>query len=128
MRYSVQTQNILLSASKIARDLGHGYVGSAHLLLAMVQAPGTAGQLLRQAGVETELTGQMVKILYGVGTSGLPLPQGFTGQMGRILQDAGQEAGANLCRGAADSERCGCGQFIQPDGGDDSPSAAAVGE
>ena len=93
MRYSTQTQNLLLSAARIARRLGHGYVGSAHLLMAMVRQPDTAGQLLRSAGVESKLTEQMASVLYGVGTPGLPLPQGFSSQMQRILQDAGREAG-----------------------------------
>ena len=93
MRYSTQTQNLLLSAAQIARGLGHGYVGSAHLLLAMVKQKDTAGQLLQSAGLEFRLTEQIASVLYGVGTPGLPLPQGFSAQMQRILQDAVREAG-----------------------------------
>ena len=93
MRYSAQTQQLLLSAAHIARDFGHGYVGSAHLLMAMSRQRDTAGNLLRGVGVDPELTEQMAAILYGVGTPGLPLPQGFSQQMRRVLQDAGREAG-----------------------------------
>ena len=93
MRYSGQTQQLLLQAAHIARDLGHGYVGSAHLLLAMSRQTDMTGNLLRQMGVNPSLTEQIAAVLYGVGTPGLPLPQGFSSQMRKILQDAGREAG-----------------------------------
>ncbi len=93
MRYSTRTQKILLSAAQIARTFGHGYVGSAHLLMAMLRDEEGVGQLLQAAGAEAKLTEQIATVLYGVGTPGLPLPQGFSGQMRRILRDAGQEAG-----------------------------------
>ena len=94
MRYSGQTQQLLVEAAHIARDFGHGYVGSAHLLLAMSKQADMTGNLLRQMGVDPGLTEQIAAVLYGVGTPGLPLPQGFSSQMRRILQDAGREAGA----------------------------------
>ena len=92
MRYSGQTQQLLLSAAHIAREFGHGYVGSAHLLMAMCRRVDTAGNLLRSFGVDSQLTEQIAAVLYGMGTPGLPLPQGFSCQMRRILQDAGREA------------------------------------
>ena len=93
MRYSGQTQRLLLQAAHIARDFGHGYVGSAHLLLAMSRQTDMTGNLLRQMGVDPQLTEQIAAVLYGVGTPGLPLPQGFSMQMQHILQEAGREAG-----------------------------------
>ena len=93
MRYSTQTKALLLSAAQIARQFGHGYVGSAHLLMAMSRGTDAVGNLLQSAGVEPKLTEQIVAVLYGVGTAGLPLPQGYSGQMRRILKDAGREAG-----------------------------------
>ena len=93
MRYSTQTQKLLLSAAQIAKKFGHGYVGSAHLLMAMAKETDEIGNLLRLAGVELQLTEQLSAVLYGVGTPGLPLPQGFSGQMRRILREAGREAG-----------------------------------
>ena len=97
MRYSTQTQKLLLSAARIARGMGHGYVGSAHLLMAMARQADTAGQLLRSAGIDARLTEQMASVLYGVGTPDLPLPQGFSSQMQKILSDAGREAGFGQC-------------------------------
>ena len=97
MRYSTDTQNMLRSAAEIARGFGHGYVGSAHLLLAMLQQMDGIGKLLQSAGMEPKLTEQMVAVLYGVGTRGLPLPQGFSLQMRRILRGAGREASYQHC-------------------------------
>ncbi len=93
MRYSTGTKALLLSAAQVARDFGHGYVGSAHLLIAMSRQTDMTGKLLQAAGVEPKLTEQIAAVLYGVGTAGLPLPQGYSGQMRRILKDAGKEAG-----------------------------------
>ncbi len=92
MFYGEQTQALLLLAAAKARSLGHSYVGSAHLLLALGQQQGIAGQLLRGAGFVPELTEEMAAVLYGRGTPGLPLPQGFSAQGRRILRMARNEA------------------------------------
>ena len=92
MRYEAQTQSLICAAAEKARTLGHSYVGSAHLLLALAEAPGAAGRLLRGAGLDPELTTRMAYVLYGKGTPDLPLPQGFSTQARRILRQAGKEA------------------------------------
>ena len=56
MRYSREVQPFLLRAAEKARNFGHSYVGSIHLLLALSQEQGVAGQLLRNAGMETEFS------------------------------------------------------------------------
>ena len=38
MQYGADAQNILQIAAEKARGLGHSYVGSAHLLLALAQS------------------------------------------------------------------------------------------
>ena len=83
---------LVLTAAGEARNLGHGYVGSGHLLLALSQVPGAAGHLLRGFGMETDLLRRAAEILYGRGTRNLPLPQGMTPKLRRILRDAGREA------------------------------------
>jgi len=47
-----------------ARSLGHGYVGSEHLLLGLIAENGMAAQILRNFGVELKTTRkQVLKIL-----------------------------------------------------------------
>ncbi len=92
MRYTPDARSLLLLAASGARELGHSYVGTAHLLLAFSRSTSMAGRLLRGAGLEPELIIKMMKVLYGTGTPNLPLPQGFTGPFIRILKNACSEA------------------------------------
>lgn len=92
MQFETDAQGLILAAGRKARALGHSYVGSVHLLLALAKEPGLAGQLLRGAGFESDLAESMALVLYGVGTPDLPLPQGFSGQARRVLKGAREEA------------------------------------
>ena len=92
MRFESDAVELILAAGRQARGLGHSYVGSFHLLLALLEEPGRAGMLLRNLGMEPELTRQMGMVLYGSGTPDLPLPQGFTKEAKRILRGAAAEA------------------------------------
>lgn len=98
MRYHTLTADLIQSAARKARSLGHSYVGSAHLLLAMAQEPGGMGLVLRQLGVDPELTEAMAQLLYGAGTPDLPLPQGLTKEAREILRSAAREARQQNCR------------------------------
>jgi hypothetical protein len=55
MRYEPGAANLILAAARRARGLGHSYVGSAHLLIALSEEPGQLGLVLRQRGAEPEL-------------------------------------------------------------------------
>ena len=92
MRYEPETQELIHAAHAKARELGHSYVGSIHLLLAMVVQRGSAGQLLRGFGMESAVMQDMAALLYGKGTADLPLPQGLSADARQILQGAGKEA------------------------------------
>ena len=92
MRYHALTVDLLQAAARKARDLGHSYVGSAHFLLAMTREPGGMGLVLRQLGVDPELTEAMAQLLYGAGTPDLPLPQGLTEDARELLFLAAREA------------------------------------
>ncbi len=92
VRYHMVTTQLLQRSAQKARDLGHSYVGSAHLLLVMAQEPGGMGQVLRQLGVDPGLTEAMAQLLYGAGTPDLPLPQGLTEEVRGILRAAAREA------------------------------------
>ncbi len=92
MHYSQDAQQVILSSANLARRMGHSYVGTAHLMLTLAQGSQLCAHLLYTAGFDGELGKSMFQVLYGKGTSGLPLPQGFSAQARRTLLGAGREA------------------------------------
>lgn len=98
VRYHMLTADLIQRSGQKARELGHSYVGSAHLLLALAEVPGGTGQLLRSLGADPELTRTLTQLLCGMGTPDLPLPQGLTREAKSILRTASAEAKAQGCR------------------------------
>ena len=98
MRYHALTADVIQRSAQKARSLGHSYVGSAHLLLVLTREPGGMGQVLRQLGVDPDLTEAMTQLLYGSGTADLPLPQGLTAEVQTILRHAAMEAKQQNCK------------------------------
>ncbi len=92
MRLSWEADRVIREAAKHARLLGHGYVGSEHLLLALSESAGWPGQILCTAGFHPALADSAAVLLYGVGTAQLPLRQGLTISARRILRGAAREA------------------------------------
>ena len=92
MRYHAQTAELIREAGRTARSMGHSCVDSAHLLLALVQQSGPAGQLLRNMGMDPNLAEKMAAVLCGEGTPGLPLPQGLTRDLQSLLRRAAEES------------------------------------
>ena len=92
MRYAQEASELILTAAEQARKLGHSYVGSQHLLVALTQQPGWVGQLLQLSGFSSELAQDALCALYGTGTPALPLPQGWSRTARLVLRDAGLEA------------------------------------
>ncbi len=94
MRFDTRAQALILNAGAQARALGHSFVGSQHLILALGEEAGLAGKLLRGASWEVPLALQMAAVLYGRGTPGQPLPQGLSAQAKLVLQQSAREASA----------------------------------
>ena len=92
MRYHGLTEELIRRSGEKARQHGHSYVGSVHLLEALTELPGGTGGFLRSLGVDPELTGSMAVLFYGMGKPGLPLPQGLTHNARRILRLSVREA------------------------------------
>ena len=98
MQYTAEAQDLLCASARLAKSFGHSYVGSVHLLLTLGEAQSIAGQMLRGAGWNGSLSRKMTAVLYGTGTKDLPLPQGLSQQVKRILYQAGQETRRLGCR------------------------------
>jgi len=91
LRYEQESLDLINAAGKKAREMGHSYVGSIHLLLAMLAHSGNTGQILRGIGLDATVTQDMAALLYGKGTACLPLPQGLSGDAKQILRGAAKE-------------------------------------
>ena len=98
MRYHAMTVELIRLSGRKARQFGHSYVGTAHLLVALSFLPGGTGQFLRSLGLDPELTEAMAQLMYGMGTPELPLPQGFTREAAQLLHLAAEEARRQRCR------------------------------
>jgi len=98
VRYHVLTAELIQKSGQKARQFGHSYVGSAHLLAALTDLPGGTGQFLRCLGLDPKLLDTMAQLQYGMGTPGLPLPQGLTANARHILHVASREARRQNCR------------------------------
>ena len=92
MHFEAQCNRLILTAAGIARELGHSYVGSEHLLTALCYQQGWISQLLGNYGFTSKTARRVVEKVFGAGTPDMPLPQGLTRESRKILHTAGQEA------------------------------------
>ena len=92
MRYEQASVELIQTAYQKAGELGHSYVGSVHLLLALMGHSGNAGQILRGIGLKETVLQDMTLLLYGKGTARLPLPQGLSSDARKVLSGAAKEA------------------------------------
>ena len=88
-----RAQDALRRARQESAHLGHGYVGTEHLLLALCREYGCTGQrILTGAGLEGELVEATITRLVGVGAHGCPPCQGLTPDCCRCIELAAGEA------------------------------------
>lgn len=80
-----------------AKMLGHSYLGSGHLLLALTQLPST-GQLLGACGFRTEQARSALVAALGKGEPLDKLPQGIGGSAVQMIAGAAKEAAAFRCQ------------------------------
>ena len=125
MQYETDALELIRQAGRKARKMGHSYVGSAHLLLAMAEYSGNTGQILRSYGLEPGLLEDFAILLYGRGSSRLPLPQSFSPEARGILRGAIREARSrrerrirpvHLLLALARREKSGAGELLMLEG------------
>lgn len=85
-------RRVLRCAWALSGTLGHSYVGTEHLLIALAMSPRTpAGQQLYRLGLTPqELLGQLL-LLRGRGTALQRLPQGLSARARRAIRQADRE-------------------------------------
>ncbi len=93
-RFTEQAKTALTLAQEAAAELGHGYVGSEHILLGISRGEsGAAERVLREAGLTSDLLLQLVEKYVGRGESGETTAQGLTPRAKRVIEMAVAEAG-----------------------------------
>ncbi|MCD7826813.1 MAG: ATP-dependent Clp protease ATP-binding subunit [Clostridiaceae bacterium] len=60
-RYTKSAQKVFENAGKEAQALGHGYIGTEHLLLGLLTAKGVAGEVLKENGVEYDRIYELIE-------------------------------------------------------------------
>ncbi len=92
-RFTERAQTALRLAQEASAELGHGYVGSEHLLLGLVrEGRGVAATVLRGAGLDAETVRDGIARLVGVGAPGGLPSQGLTPRCKKIIELALNEA------------------------------------
>ena len=92
MRYTAQAEQVVVSAAGYARSLGHSFVGSQHILMALSSEAGWTGLILQSAGIDHEFLAALSALLYGKGMPEMPLVHGLTRSARKILAAAAREA------------------------------------
>ena len=86
-RFTERAQAALRLAQEGSAELGHGYVGSEHLLLGLArEGKGVAAKVLQAAGVEPEGLKAAIAGLVGVGAPGGAPSQGLTPRCKKIIE------------------------------------------
>ena len=62
-KFTPRAEEALRLSQEAAGELGHGYVGSAHLLIALARQGDRTGNLLRAYGADPVLTEQITPVL-----------------------------------------------------------------
>ena len=66
-RFTKGAKEALANAAEFAKELGHNYVGSEHLLYGISEEGGGASELLKRLGAETEVIKGAVEQTSGKG-------------------------------------------------------------
>ena len=91
-QFTPGARSALRLAREAAGQLGHGYIGSEHLLLGILQEGGPARGCLQEQEVTPEKIRSVLRELVGVGSPGLAPAQGFTPRARRIIENAAGES------------------------------------
>ena len=65
-RFTVKAQNVLNNSLRLARELGHTYIGSEHLLLSLAsEASSVAARLLEKRGATPDAVREEIVRAFG---------------------------------------------------------------
>ena len=92
-RFTPNAEEVLRLAQEAAQELGHGYVGSEHLLLGLLRREeGVAYRVLTEYGLTDEMVTGIVQRNMGRGNGGLAPAQGLTPRAKSVVELAVAES------------------------------------
>ncbi|MBP3699986.1 MAG: ATP-dependent Clp protease ATP-binding subunit [Oscillospiraceae bacterium] len=92
-RFTPNAEEVLRLAQEAAQELGHGYVGSEHLLLGLLRREeGLAYRVLTEYGLTDEMVTGIVQRSMGRGNGGLAPAQGLTPRAKSVVELAVAES------------------------------------
>lgn len=126
-RFTHRAEQAIDKAALAARDLGHSFVGTEHLLLGiLMESDGLGARILRKQGIDERSLREAVRKLNGAGSPGY-MPQELSIRARCAMEKAATEA-ANLHQGYIGTEHillgilrqsdCGGVQVLKNTGGD----------
>jgi ATP-dependent Clp protease ATP-binding subunit ClpC len=78
---------VYLEALKEALKLGHNYIGTEHMLLAMTQANSTARDVLNDLGVPSSaVRATVMQLLTSIGVNPVPKPADVSGKLDEVIK------------------------------------------
>lgn len=92
-RFTERAQRALIYAQEEARNLGHNYVGTEHLLLGLLrEEEGAAAQVLKSLGMDSKKIRELVENLVGKGSFNFTEGFGYTPRTKRVMELSFYEA------------------------------------
>ena len=92
-KFSPRAEEALRLSQEAAGELGHGYVGTEHLLLGLIrEEQGTAHEVLLEAGLTDGMIVQIIKKSVGAGLPGGNPAQGLTPRARRVVEIAVEDS------------------------------------
>ena len=88
-RFTEKAQNTLNNALRFARELGHTYIGSEHLLLSLAaETDSVSAKMLAEHGITPEAVKEKVEEIAGVGSESEVSPADMTPRTRKIIEGA----------------------------------------
>ena len=92
-KFTPRAEEVLRLSQEAAEEMGHGYVGSEHLLLGLIrEEEGIAHRVLSEYGVTDEMVCDVLQRSVGKGLSGAAPSQGLTPRAKSVVELAVSEA------------------------------------
>ena len=92
-KFTQKAQNILNHALSVARELGHTYVGSEHILLGILaEGDSIASRLLLSRGADVKKIRHSVIDISGIGSRSQVTPADMTPRAKRIIENSSSES------------------------------------